>query len=107
MSAAFDAMTAIELRDRIARREVSPVEVTRRALDKAQATQPSLNAFFLLVDEPEAYGLPREPKMPSRNLVRSSLLSTIGAVAMTFIGALGLRARRMKDVADSNASEKE
>ena len=68
-----------------------------------------LNAFFLLVDEPEVYGLPREPKIASRNLVRSSLLSTIGAVAMTFIGALGLRARRMKEVkevSDSNVEEK-
>ncbi|HEU4585764.1 MAG TPA: hypothetical protein VFR95_08440, partial [Gemmatimonadaceae bacterium] len=66
-----------------------------------------LNAFFLLVDEPEVYGLPREPKIPSRNLVTSSLLSTIGAVAMTFIGALGLRAKRMKDVQGSSAEGKE
>jgi hypothetical protein len=51
MSQAFDAMTAIELRDRIARREISPVEVTRRALEKAQATQASLNAFFFLMPE--------------------------------------------------------
>jgi aspartyl-tRNA(Asn)/glutamyl-tRNA(Gln) amidotransferase subunit A len=47
----FDFMTATELRRRIARREISPVEVTRRALDKAQATQPSLNAFFVLMPE--------------------------------------------------------
>ena len=51
MSAAFDAMTAMEMRARIARREISPVEVTRRALDKAEATQASLNAFFLLMPE--------------------------------------------------------
>jgi aspartyl-tRNA(Asn)/glutamyl-tRNA(Gln) amidotransferase subunit A len=51
MSQAFDAMTAIELRDRIARREISPVEVTGRALDKAQALQASLNAFFFLMPE--------------------------------------------------------
>jgi Asp-tRNA(Asn)/Glu-tRNA(Gln) amidotransferase A subunit family amidase len=51
MSAAFDAMTAVELRGRIARREVSPVEVTRRALEKAEATQTSLNAFFILMPE--------------------------------------------------------
>jgi formate dehydrogenase iron-sulfur subunit len=25
-----------------------------------------LNAFFLLVDRPEVYGLPPDPKMPSR-----------------------------------------
>ena len=51
MSADLDAMTAVELRERIARREISPVEVTRRALDKAQATQATLNAFFLLMPE--------------------------------------------------------
>jgi len=31
----FDLMTATELRARIARREISPVEVTARALAKA------------------------------------------------------------------------
>jgi aspartyl-tRNA(Asn)/glutamyl-tRNA(Gln) amidotransferase subunit A len=51
MSAAFDAMTAMELRKKIARQEVSPVEVTRRALEKAEATQGSLNAFFFLMPE--------------------------------------------------------
>jgi aspartyl-tRNA(Asn)/glutamyl-tRNA(Gln) amidotransferase subunit A len=51
MSADLDAMTAMQLRSRIARREISPVEVTRRALDKAQATQGSLNAFFLLMPD--------------------------------------------------------
>jgi aspartyl-tRNA(Asn)/glutamyl-tRNA(Gln) amidotransferase subunit A len=51
MSADLDAMTAMELRARIARREISPVEVTRHALDKAQATQASLNAFFLLMPD--------------------------------------------------------
>ena len=35
-SSDFDAMTAMELRGRIARREVSPVEATRRALEKAE-----------------------------------------------------------------------
>jgi aspartyl-tRNA(Asn)/glutamyl-tRNA(Gln) amidotransferase subunit A len=51
MSADFDAMTAMDLRAKIARREVSPVEVTQRALDKAEATQGSLNAFFFLMPE--------------------------------------------------------
>ena len=38
-----------------------------------------LNAFFLLVDRPEVYGLPPDPKMPTRNLVPSSLWSVLGA----------------------------
>jgi formate dehydrogenase iron-sulfur subunit len=58
-----------------------------------------LNAFFLLVDEPEAYGLPRDPKMPTRNLAKSSMLSSLGAVVMTVIGALTLRAKRLVKVA--------
>jgi aspartyl-tRNA(Asn)/glutamyl-tRNA(Gln) amidotransferase subunit A len=49
MSADLDHMTARELTRRIARREVSPVEVTRRALARAEATQATLNAFSLIM----------------------------------------------------------
>jgi formate dehydrogenase iron-sulfur subunit len=62
-----------------------------------------LNAFFLLVDEPEKYGLPRDPKLPSRNLVKGSLLSTLGAIVMTVVGVLTLRGRRMDDVKQEEA----
>jgi formate dehydrogenase iron-sulfur subunit len=58
-----------------------------------------LNSFYLIVDEPEVYGLPRDPKLPSRNLVRSSLLSTLGAVALTLLGLAGFRHRRMEELA--------
>lgn len=58
-----------------------------------------LNAFFLLVDEPEVYGLPREPKLPSRNLMESASLATAGAVALAALGAIGLRKRRMDELA--------
>lgn len=51
MSYEFDYMSAAELKRRIARKEISPVEVTRRALDKAEATQDSLNAFILIERE--------------------------------------------------------
>ncbi len=50
-SSELDLMTAVELRGKIARREISAVEVTRRALEKAQATQSSLNAFFFLMPD--------------------------------------------------------
>jgi aspartyl-tRNA(Asn)/glutamyl-tRNA(Gln) amidotransferase subunit A len=50
MSSDFDFMTARELARRIARREVSPVEVARRALGRAEATQGALNSFFLIMD---------------------------------------------------------
>ena len=42
MSAEFDTMTAAELRRRI---DVSPVELTQRAIDKAQASPATLNVF--------------------------------------------------------------
>ena len=52
MSAEFDFMTAREIARRVAKREISPVEVTRRALDKAQATQATINAFnHIMPDE--------------------------------------------------------
>ncbi|MDX3929505.1 MAG: amidase family protein [Shinella sp.] len=51
MSAEFDFLSAGELRRRIVARDVSPVEVTRRALAKAEATQSSLNAFFVIMHD--------------------------------------------------------
>ena len=51
MACNLHEMTALAQRDLIARRQVSPVEVTRRALEKAQATQASLNAFFVLMPD--------------------------------------------------------
>jgi len=88
-----------ELRQRAQRRvdQLKAQGESRAQLYGADPAGPlgGLNAFFLLVDEPEAYGLPREPKLPTRNLVKSSMLSTLGAVVMTAIGALTLRARRM------------
>src|SRR5437764_4470343 len=51
MSAEFDYMTAGDLRQRIVRKEISPVELTQRALAKAEATQKSINAFFLLMPD--------------------------------------------------------
>jgi formate dehydrogenase iron-sulfur subunit len=45
-----------------------------------------LNSFYLLVDSPETYGLPSQPKIPSRNVPRSSLLSILTG----FLAALGL-----------------
>jgi formate dehydrogenase iron-sulfur subunit len=45
-----------------------------------------LNSFYLLADKPETYGLPSQPKIPSRNVPRSSLLSILTG----FLAALGL-----------------
>ena len=45
MDDSLDMMPAFEMRAKIAGKQLSPVELTRRALARAQATQSSLNAF--------------------------------------------------------------
>jgi formate dehydrogenase iron-sulfur subunit len=59
-----------------------------------------LNSFYLLVDTPEVYGLPRDPKLPSRNLFLSSVFSTLGAVVFGLFGLISLRQRRMDEIAE-------
>ncbi|KAB1069596.1 amidase family protein [Methylobacterium soli] len=51
MMSEFDFMSALELRRLVASRQVSPVELTERALSRAEATQSSLNAFFVLMPD--------------------------------------------------------
>jgi formate dehydrogenase iron-sulfur subunit len=52
-----------------------------------------LNSFFLLVDRPEVYGLPPDPKMPSRNLVPSSFWSVVGGIVVGLLGLVSFRTR--------------
>jgi formate dehydrogenase iron-sulfur subunit len=56
-----------------------------------------LNSFYLLVDKPEVYGLPPDPKMPSRNLKASSVMSALGAVLVGILGLLSFRDRGARD----------
>jgi formate dehydrogenase iron-sulfur subunit len=58
-----------------------------------------LNSFYLLLDEPEVYGLPKAPELPSKNLGSASTLSAIGAAAAGVLGVVGLRKRRMDQFA--------
>jgi formate dehydrogenase iron-sulfur subunit len=60
-----------------------------------------LNSFYLLVDEPEVYGLPSKPKLPSRNLAASSLGSVVGAAVMGTVALVTLRKRRTDEVAEA------
>jgi aspartyl-tRNA(Asn)/glutamyl-tRNA(Gln) amidotransferase subunit A len=48
MDDALDLKSAFELRDLVAKRAISPVELTQRAIRNAEATQSSLNAFFAI-----------------------------------------------------------
>jgi aspartyl-tRNA(Asn)/glutamyl-tRNA(Gln) amidotransferase subunit A len=51
MSAELDFMPAREMARRIARREISSLEATQRALAQAEATQASINAFSHIMGE--------------------------------------------------------
>ena len=64
-----------------------------------------LNSFYLLVDKPEVYGLPRDPKLPSRNLTLSSMFSTLGAVVLGLFGLVSLRKRRMDEIVEATRAE--
>jgi formate dehydrogenase iron-sulfur subunit len=63
-----------------------------------------LNSFYLLVDRPEVYGLPANPRLPTRNLVPSSLFSGVGAALLGLFGFLSFRKSRM-DAAAPPAAE--
>jgi formate dehydrogenase iron-sulfur subunit len=53
-----------------------------------------LNAFFLLVDPPAVYGLPADPKLPTRQLKPSSLFTVLGALLVGLVSIFNLRDRR-------------
>jgi formate dehydrogenase iron-sulfur subunit len=52
-----------------------------------------LNSFYLLTDKPEVYGLPPDPKMPTRNLIPASLYAMLGAIMVTLAGLFNFRTR--------------
>ena len=51
MSADFDYMSALEQRRLVASKKVSPVELTKRALERAEATDKKLNSFYFLMED--------------------------------------------------------
>ena len=66
-----------------------------------------LNAFSLLIDKPEVYCLPANPKMPSRNLWPSSLFSAGGAAIVGLLGLLSFRKDRMARASDGPAERRD
>jgi len=52
-----------------------------------------LNSFYLLVDRPEVYGLPANPKMPSARLRPSSMFSALAALVVAGLALVGLWTR--------------
>ncbi len=65
-----------------------------------------LNSFYLLLDEPEKYGLPSNPQLPSARVPASATLSTAAAVALGLLGLVGLRKQRMDQMAAEAQREK-
>ncbi|QBD82079.1 4Fe-4S dicluster domain-containing protein [Ktedonosporobacter rubrisoli] len=45
-----------------------------------------LNSFFLLLDEPEVYNLPRNPERPARNVAPASFLTIAAAAILSLLG---------------------
>ncbi|HET7089451.1 MAG TPA: 4Fe-4S dicluster domain-containing protein [Anaerolineae bacterium] len=52
-----------------------------------------LNVFYLLLDEPEIYGQPRNPQLPQRNLIPGSLWSIASAIALGIAALIAFRNR--------------
>ena len=51
MSAEFDYLSAFEAKRLVVSKQISPVELTKRALAKAEATQKSLHCFYFLMPD--------------------------------------------------------
>jgi len=45
-----------------------------------------LNSFFLLLDQPEVYNLPRNPHRPSNNVISASFWTIVAAAVMGLLG---------------------
>ena len=50
-----------------------------------------LNSFFLLLDEPEVYNLPRNPQRPSNNVAPASFWAIVAASLLSLLGILFFR----------------
>jgi len=62
-----------------------------------------LNAFFLLVDRPQVYGLPERPMLPSRNNLPGWVVGWGSALVATVVGLLAFRQHRMAAVEEAVA----
>lgn len=53
-----------------------------------------LNAFFLLMDKPEAYGLPQNPILPQTRVYSGYVASVVAAVAFGVVSLVALRRKK-------------
>jgi formate dehydrogenase iron-sulfur subunit len=66
-----------------------------------------LNSFYLLVNRPEVYGLPRSPVLSTVRTVPSWLFSAGSAIVAGVIGLIGFRKHRMDTIAAERRSDQE
>ena len=66
-----------------------------------------LNSFYLLLDEPEVYGLPSKPKLPSRAVMTTNIFSAGMAAVMGVLGMITFRKRRMDQFAEERTRQEE
>src|ERR1700691_4072147 len=64
-----------------------------------------LNSIYLLVDKPEVYSLPPDPKIPSRNLTPGSLYAMLGAILIGLAGIFNFRKRGASEPASTRPGE--
>jgi formate dehydrogenase iron-sulfur subunit len=64
-----------------------------------------LNCFFLLVDEPEVYGLPSKPELPSKNVAEGFGFSAVTAAVVAAGSVVAFRKERMETIAEEREAE--
>jgi formate dehydrogenase iron-sulfur subunit len=65
-----------------------------------------LNAFYVLVDKPEVYGLPEKPELPSHNVDEGFALGGVAAAALAVTGLVSFRKSRMDERAAAGGDGK-
>jgi formate dehydrogenase iron-sulfur subunit len=58
-----------------------------------------LNCFYLLIDEPEEYGLPRKPELGSAHVAEGFAASGVAAAAVALTSLVSFRKQRMDEMA--------
>jgi formate dehydrogenase iron-sulfur subunit len=64
-----------------------------------------LNVFYLLMDDPEVYGQPRNPQLPQKNLIPGSLASIATAVVLALSALFAFRGRGARSEAAESAQK--
>jgi Amidase len=75
----LNRLNAAEIASRIARREVSPVEIVAAALTRLEATQPALNAFVAI----DADGALSAARAAETAVMRGSVLGPLHGVPVS------------------------